>query len=103
MALHQVATEVVVASGMHAAFILGLAIVAVLVVADWAAFTRKASSALTCGMAIGRHHEHDELLIGLANERFGPAGERRSAHAGRFIAGKDRLVPQHVKGNAGFP
>ena len=85
MALHQVATEVVVASGMHAAFILGLAIVAVLVVADWAAFTRRASSALTCGIAIGRHHE----TVRFRPERFDTTGMLALPH------GAARLYPEH--------
>src|SRR6266542_1619704 len=70
---------------MHAAFILGSVIVIVLVVADWVAFTRKASSALTYGMAVGQHHD----TVRLRPDGFDAEGRLPLPH------GAARAYPEH--------
>ena len=50
-------------------------------------------------LAVGRQHDHDELLVGLADQGLGPAGQRRAADGGRLLAGEDRGMAQDVEGN----
>ena len=58
-------------------------------------------------LPIGRDDEHHEALFAFADQRLGPARQRRAAYAGRLFAGKHRLVPEHVVGDpaggADFP
>jgi hypothetical protein len=50
------------ASGMHAAFLLGALMLLVLVVADWIAFTRKNPGAAGYGFAVSRQEEILDIL-----------------------------------------
>jgi hypothetical protein len=77
---------------MHAAFLLGIAIVMVLVVADWVAFTRKTSSALRYGMTVGRHQE----TVRLRPDGFKPDGTLALSHGDARFYPEDRAIMLHA-------
>jgi hypothetical protein len=49
---------------------------------------------------VGWQDEHDELIVALAHQGLGAAGQRYSSNIGRLLACVDRLVPKHLERNA---